>query len=173
MPRIAVRLDNIDSAIRELERYRDSLSDKCDRLREIITKKLEAEVREGFNGAFYDGLLYEGWKVPSVAVSSDNGKKVNVVIASGKEAIFIEFGAGVYYNPTGAPHPARGQGIVAIGEYGKGHGKRSVWGYYGDDGNLHLTHGTPASMPMYHAAMSIAREVPKLAKQVFGGDFSG
>lgn len=171
MPKISLRLNSqsIGAAIRQTEDYRNSLDFKAERIRKEVMAQLSVLVRNGFNGAFYDGLLYEGWQVPSVEVTTDPeaGEHLSLVIAHGKEAVFIEFGAGVYYNPSGAPHPNRKNGILAIGEYGKGYGKRQVWGYYDESGDLHLTHGTPASMPMFYAVKEIAERVPQIARDVF------
>ena len=163
--------ESISDAVKQLNEYRDSLPRKAELIRQRVTEELKNLVEEGFNGAFYDGLLYEGWKVPSVDVYTKNDDEISVVIADGKEAVFIEFGAGVYFNPGGSAHPSRPPGIVNIGEYGKGRGKRQIWGYYDKNGELHLTHGTPASMPMFLAAKEIAEKIPSIARDVFqGGD---
>lgn len=91
-----------------------------------------------------------------------------VIRASGGAAFFIEFGAGVYYNGS-EPYPEeRPAGVVRIGEYGKGHGKKSGWFYYDSDGHKVYTHGTPASMPMYRTKKALERKLPAIAKKVFG-----
>jgi hypothetical protein len=46
-----------------------------------------------------------------------------------------------------------------IGSYGKGRGKGRAWGYYGDGGELIITHGTPAQMPLYRAFRDVIDEV--------------
>lgn len=163
--------DSIGDAIREIEKYRDDVKEKTELVRKRVAGILENMVRKGFNGPLYNDVLWEGKKVPDVEVKVDHGDKVSVVMALGKEAVFVEFGAGVYYNgPVGSyPHPDTPPGIVAIGTYGHGYGAREVWGYYDESGELKLTHGTPASMPMYFAAKIIAEEIPKIAKEVFGG----
>ena len=51
--------------------------------------------------------------------------------------------------------------------YGKGMGKRQTWGFY-EDGELRLTHGTPAIMPMYNALKTVCDEIAGIAKEVFG-----
>jgi hypothetical protein len=53
-----------------------------------------------------------------------------------------------------------------IGGYGKGMGKREIWGFY-EDGELRLTHGAPATMPMYRAVQSVIDNLPELARQIF------
>lgn len=173
MPKIKVSLNtkSIDEAMRQLKEYQNSLPVKLERLRQRVANELAADMRIGFNGAEGEFILYEGYQVPSVSVTTENNGDVTLVIAHGKEAVFIEFGAGVYYNAGGTPHD-RPPGIVNIGEYGKGYGKRQVWGYYDESGELKLTHGTPASMPMYYAVQRILPRIPQIAKEVFGGGSS-
>ena len=45
-------------------------------------------------------------------------------------------------------------------------GKRQVWGFY-EDGELKLTHGAPATMPMYNAMKIVCDEIVAIAKEVF------
>lgn len=157
---------SIDAAIRQVKSYANSLDRKAEELRCRIAEELAQMVESGFNGSQYDDVIYEGARVPNVQVSVTQKGDVSIVMASGKEAVFAEFGAGVYYNPSGSPHPNPPAGIVAIGTYGKGYGSRKIWGYY-EDGELKLTHGTPASMPMYHAVQAIIPRIPSIAKEVF------
>lgn len=169
--KMSLNPESIDDAIKQLQAYRDDLPKKSEQIRIKVTEQLRKLVQDGFDGAFYDGLLYEGWQVPSVTVRSKDGDTFSVVIAQGTEAVFIEFGAGVYYNPGGGPSD-RPPGIVKIGEYGKGYGKREIWGYYEEPGNkdsLKLTHGTPASRPMFYALKAIAEQIPSIAREVFNG----
>lgn len=171
MPKITLRLNDasIAAAIKEVKKYKADLREKAEKIRIEVAKRLANLCEEGFNGAAYDDVLYEGTKVPDVSVTVDEKENITLVIAHGKEAIFAEFGAGVYYNPSGSPHPSRPAGIVAIGEYGYGYGKRKVWGYYDESGELKLTHGTPASAPVYFAAKEIVEQIPEIAKEVFKG----
>ena len=89
------------------------------------------------------------------------------VIANGEEAVFAEFGAGVYYNgPVGSfPHPNKPIGVVAIGKYGHGYGSREIWVFYDKNREPKFTHGTPASMPMYHAMQELIQIAPQIAKE--------
>lgn len=161
--------DSIEKAIKELRKQKKTLHEKLELLRNRVAEELLREVETGFNGAIYNDILLEGKSVPNVDVSLESDGNVTFVVAYGEEAVFAEFGAGVYYNPGGSAHPNRPVGIVEIGEYGKGYGKRKVWGYYDESGDLKLTHGTPASMPMYHAARRVAEMVPELAREIFKG----
>ena len=101
-------------------------------------------------------------------VSIDERENVSIVIAAGEDAVWVEFGAGVYHNGSAgsSPHPEGSKLGFTIGGYGKGMGKRQTWGFY-EDGELRLTHGTPAVMPMYNAVKAVCDEIADIAKEVF------
>jgi hypothetical protein len=152
---------SIGQAIRELKSFRDSLEAKTkvflEELAHIGVK--EASVR--FTTAIYDGV-----NDSSVTLKPIDGGYC--IVAEGKAVAFIEFGAGVYHNP-GEPYPnPRPDGIVGIGEYGKGYGKRQAWGFRNEDGELVITHGTPAAMPMWYASEEMRNAIAKKFKEVFG-----
>jgi hypothetical protein len=81
----------------------------------------------------------------------------------------MEFGAGVYYNGAvgSSPNPLGTDLGFTIGSYGKGNGRKEVWGYCGEDGEIHLTHGAPSSMPLYKAVQSVLRDIARIAREVF------
>ena len=150
---------SITAAIKELKAYQKWVDKKtkelCKRL--AIIGAQEASVR--FASAMYDGTNDTVIEVSPI----DNGWAIT---ASGQAVCFIEFGAGVYYNsPEPYPNP-RPDGVVGIGEYGEGKGKRRAWGFY-DEGNLVVTHGNPAAMPMWYATEEMRRAVEKIAREVF------
>lgn len=152
---------SISQAIRELKSFRDSLEAKTkvflEELAHIGVK--EASVR--FTTAIYDGV-----NDSSVTLKPIDGGYC--IVAEGKAVAFIEFGAGVYHNP-GEPYPnPRPDGIVGIGEYGKGYGKRQAWGFRNEDGELVITHGTPAAMPMWYASEEMRKAITNKFKEVFG-----
>jgi len=161
MQKIAIQLseESIKAAIKELNRYKKWVDEKTKLLIEkmAIIGAHEASVR--FASAMYDGDN-------DVAVEAGPTENGWVITASGEAVCFIEFGAGVYHNP-GEPYPnPRPEGVVGIGEYGKGYGKRQAWGYY-DNGELVITRGSPASMPMWYATQEMEREVLRIAREVF------
>jgi len=173
MPKIKVEMSpkSLQRTIDSLRQYKASVERKTELLRKRVAEVLKELVETGFNGNIYNDIIHQGMRAPNVDVILNNEREgVSVVIADGEEAVFAEFGAGVYYNgPVGSfPHPNRPAGIVAIGTYGKGYGSRQIWGYYDSEtGELRLTHGTPASMPMYHAVQEIAKRLPEIAREVF------
>ena len=152
---------SIDEAIKQLKAYRDSLDAKKDKLLEMLSEIGVREASVRFTTAMYDGVNDTDVTLKDIA----NGY---AIVAKGHAVFFIEFGAGVYHNP-GEPYPdPRPSGIVGIGEYGKGHGKRQAWGYKDESGELVITHGNPAAMPMWYASEEMRSKIAKIAKEVFG-----
>ena len=140
--RIRLSEKDIDRAIKELEQYKLEIIRKTELLRKKIAERIGTLAQSGFNGA--------------------------VVIAAGEDAVWVEFGAGVYHNGSAgsSPHPKGAELGFTIGGYGKGMGKRKTWGFY-EDGELRLTHGAPAVMPMYNAMKTVCDEIASIAKEVF------
>lgn len=181
MKTINMSLENIDSAISEVFNYRYDLLQKCDTLRQRIAARLQAQAEAGFNGAVASDTykVVDGKDVyldSSTLANVDvrvipGGENITIVVASGEDAVWVEFGAGVFYNGTAGTYPnplAADAGMAAIGTYGKGRGSKNTWAFRGDDGLIHLTHGTPAAMPLYHAVQSVAQDFVQMAREVFG-----
>lgn len=160
---------DIDKAIKELSQYKRELIRKTDSLREKIAEMIALESRQGFAGAMVDDILQGGSRMAQVDVSLDNRENISVVIANGQDAVWVEFGAGVHYNgaPGTSPHPKGAELGFTIGGFGKGMGNRKTWGFY-RDGELQLTHGTPAAMPMYSAVETVCDKISDIAREVFG-----
>ncbi|MDR0821696.1 MAG: hypothetical protein LBN40_04445 [Oscillospiraceae bacterium] len=158
----------IGKAIKELEQYKQELIRKTALLREKVADRIASLARSGFNGAVVDDVLKGGVKTAQVDVSLNNTNDVSLVIANGEDAIWVEFGAGVFHNGSAgsSPHPEGSALGFTIGGYGKGMGKKEVWGYYEGD-ELRLTHGTPAIMPMYNAVKTVCDEIADIAREVF------
>lgn len=152
---------DIAQVIKELKAYRDSIERMEKQFLEELANIGLNEARVGFTTAMYDGVNDSDVTLETI----ENGYRI---VAKGEAVAFIEFGAGVYHNPT-EPYPkARPDGILGIGEYGKGYGKRQAWGYKDESGELHITHGNPAAMPMWHASEEMRNSILKIAKKVFG-----
>ena len=152
---------SIDNAIKELKAFKVSLDQKKDKLLEELANIGVKEASVRFTTAMYDG-------VNDSSVTLETITDGYCIKAEGKAVAFIEFGAGVYHNP-GEPYPnPRPSGIVGIGEYGKGYGKRQAWGFKDDGGELVITHGNPAAMPMWYASEEMRSKILKIAQEVFG-----
>lgn len=152
---------SIDNAIKELKAFKVSLDQKKDKLLEELANIGVKEASVRFTTAMYDGVNDSSVTLETIA----DGYCIK---AEGKAVAFIEFGAGVYHNP-GEPYPnPRPSGIVGIGEYGKGYGKRQAWGFKDASGELVITHGNPAAMPMWYASEEMRSKILKIAQEVFG-----
>ncbi len=104
-----------------------------------------------------------------VRVDSDGATATATLVVSGEDLLFIEFGAGVSYNTSvgDSPHPKGKEFGFVIGSYGKGYGSRKAWGYYDESGNLVITRGVKATMPVLEASNEIADRFLGIAREVF------
>lgn len=166
--RCDLSLESIRKAANELKQYRQGLPSKVEELRRLIAERIAADARGGFATALVDDLLQGGSRNANVEVMVDEAGTTSLVIAVGEDAIWCEFGAGVYHNGSvgSSPHPKGAELGFTIGTYGEGKGARQTWGFY-DGGELKLTHGTPASMPMYNAMQRVCDEIARIAQEVF------
>ena len=152
---------SIDNAIKELKAYRDSIDRKKEKLLERLGEIGVKVASVRFTTAMYDG-------VNDSSVTLEAASDGYVIMAEGQAVAFIEFGAGVYHNP-GEPYPdPRPSGIVGIGEYGHGRGKRQAWGYPDGSGGVKITRGNPAAMPLWYASEEMRSKILTVAKEVFG-----
>lgn len=169
----ALSTTDIDRAIKELADYKQEIQRKTDLLREKVAERLAEEAKRGFSGAVVDDVILKGGthapEYAQVDVSVDSRGSVTVVVASGEDAVWVEFGAGVYHNGSAgsSPHPHGAELGFTIGSFGKGNGKKRTWGFY-ENGELKLTHGTPANMPMTRAVTTVCNEIVSIAREVFG-----
>lgn len=151
---------SIQAAIQQMNELKVWIEQKTQELNERLAMVAVNEAASRFGNAIYDGTN----DVTLTAEPIANGWQI---VAEGQAVFFIEFGAGVYYNGT-EPYPEpRPEGIVGIGEYGKGYGKRKAWGFYDEDGELVITHGNPAAMPMFYAKEEVITQLNEIARQVF------
>ena len=160
---------DISSAIKELEKYKKEILIKEKLLLERLAMIGVHEASIRFTTAMYDG-------VNDVNVSLDKTANGYAIVANGTAVAFIEFGSGVYHNASGSyplPKPA---GVVGIGEYGEGKGKRRAWFYKGEPGTngeqqkngVVKTRGNPAAMPMWYASEEMKKSILQIAREVFG-----
>lgn len=165
---IKVSLDEIENAIKELEQYEKDMLYKIEVFRQRLADEINDEAQSLFNSSIVNDLTNGSSRSAEVTVTTTHKKNVSVVIANGEDAIWVEFGAGVYHNGSagGSPHPMGVELGYTIGSYGKGRGKGRAWGFY-EDGELKITRGTPATMPMYNAMKSIIAKADSIAREVW------
>lgn len=160
----------IDTLLREIESYTVWLKERS----QVLLDRL---AQAGFEvaSARFAKAAYDGTNDASVSMET-RSEGVRAVVAVGASVLFVEFGTGVTYPDN---HPQAAELGMKRGEYGKGHGKQSSWGYYGDPGTngvvkmkkdgstVVITHGNPANMPMYETVKELEAMLPELVKEVF------
>lgn len=160
----------IDTLLREIESYTVWLKERS----QVLLDRL---AQAGFEvaSARFAKAAYDGTNDASVSLET-RSEGVRAVVAVGASVLFIEFGTGVTYPDN---HPQAAELGMKRGEYGRGHGKQSSWGYYGDPGTngvvkmkkdgstVVITHGNPANMPMYETVKELEAMLPDLVKEVF------
>lgn len=161
--RIVVKLSarSIDAALREVEALQRSQAGRHSKRLRAIAEAVRDRAEQYYNAAWVDDIVGGTRRAAEVTVTVETTPRGYKVVASGTDAVFVEFGAGVYHNGAAgtSPHPKGAEFGFTIGSYGKGRGKGGAWGYYGSDGELIITHGTPAQMPLYRAFSEVIAEV--------------
>ena len=159
--KMTLSASSIKNAISELKAFRASLEPKKKRLLEELANIGLREASVRFTTAMYDGVNDSHVTLKPI----DNGY---AILAEGHAVAFIEFGAGVYHNP-GEPYPnPRPEGIVGIGEYGEGYGKRQTWVFRDEAREKVFTHGNPAAMPLWYASEEMRDNIARIFREVFG-----
>ena len=163
--------NSIDKAIKELDRYKRKFLKKVDTYRKRIAEEIAVNASINFGSSIVNDVIKGGSsRRANVEVMVGDDGAIAVVVAYGEDAVWCEFGAGVYHNGSvgSSPNPYGKELGFTIGSYGKGYGSRKAWGYKDENGDLIITRGTPASMPMYNAAQEVARKSIEIAREVFG-----
>ena len=176
MKTISFTLDkaSIDKAIREVRQYEEEVKEKTELLRKKVAERIQWSASQGFSTAVVSDV-FKGTppSTNDVTVTVTHGDHISIVIADGEQAVFIEYGAGVYHNGGqgmigSSPHPWVQNGVETrpffIGMYGHGKGARNAGNIDRDT----VTHGTPAAMPMYRGYMEAKNALDEIAREVFG-----
>ena len=147
---------SINSAIKELNKYKAWIAAKERELRERLATMGATVASIQFSRAIYNGTN-------DVSVRVDNTGSVAVIYAEGSAVAFIEFGSGAKY---GYGHPEAGQFGMGPGTYpeGKGHWDNPRGWWYGH--NEH-SYGNPPAMAMYQARERMVEQLTQMARQVF------
>lgn len=160
--------DSIQNAIDELKAYRKSIYDKLEDLMNALLQdgSIEAMTRLGTTVGDSTNAVIE----KTVPIKSGD-KVVATICLVGKDCLFVEFGAGIYYN-NGNAHPYAAEFGYGVGTYPSEHPpNRAIhpgyWWYKGADGAKHLSLGTQASMPIYYASEHMRNNAVARAVEVF------
>lgn len=162
--------NSIDSAIAELELLKQDIQKTIHNFLQYLLDYgvtiAKANVKNIDTGATLNSIK-------GMFINNDKG-----VIIAGANAIWLEFGTGVYWNKSNYPMPLP-SGISEIGNYGKGHGKLDGWFYPSTDPRYELvdkngfgrgiayTHGIKANKFLYETLVALRTHTPKWAKSWF------
>ena len=94
--------------------------------------------------------IKDGWAIVA---------KVRLFVSSSLAQVFITTLSTI---PSSRP-----EGVVGIGEYGKGRGSRPIWVYYDETGKKVFTRGNPAALGMWYATEEMRRSILDVAREVF------
>lgn len=152
---------SIQNAITELMEYRREFSDKVQQL-------IDRMISEGEQYAMSAAVQYVSDEQLSVSVYGYRSGDKGFIVADG-EAVFLEFGAGVYYNGAvgTSPHPKGQEFGFTIGSYGLGQGANPEgWDWQEADG-WHHSRGTQANLFMWNTAKWLRENYPDWARELF------
>ena len=147
---------SIDSAIKEVRKYKAWVLEKEKELRQRLAMLGASVASIKFSTAIYNGTN-------DVTVRVEDDGSMATIFAEGESVAFIEFGAGAKY---GYGHPQAGEFGVGPGTYPEGKGNwdnPKGWWY----GNGQHTSGNPPAQAMYGAVQAITEQVTMIAKEVF------
>lgn len=160
---------SIDKAIQEINAYKRDFMKKVDLYRKRLGEEIANIAQMGFNGSVVDDTIKGATPCKaSVEVTATDNGNICVIVADGEDAVWCEFGAGVFHNGSvgSSPNPYGKEHGFTIGSFGT-HGKQQAWGYYDESGELIITRGTPATMPMYNAVQAVSKMAIAIARGVF------
>ena len=149
---------SIHDALKAVVQYKSWLVLKEKQLLEKLAFMGATRVSLGFARAVYKGDT-------DITISTRVTGNTAIIQANGEQVAFIEFGAGVRFGY--GYQGTRPEGIVGIGEYGKGKGKNPKgWWYTGANGSEH-TYGNPPAQALYTTVVELAESITDIAKEVF------
>lgn len=151
--------ESLRKAAREVRAYRAQFEQKQEEFLRRLGEAGQQVAKARFDAALAD---YDGEKTPIEVRLNQDGSTAEL-IASGRIVAFLEFG-------TGISHPEHSSGLFQHGTYGKGYGKRRMWGFYDGDGEKVLTSGNDPAEAMTGAVQEMAERLTEIAREVFGSD---
>ena len=157
---------SIQNAINQLKSYQNELKNKNElfvqRLAELGIPIIDQNIAMAQGDSDKNHNTY-------IKINRFDDYAQATLVCEGSGLLFIEFGAGIYYNGAAgsSPHPKGEDFGYTIGSYGQGKGKNESWVYVADSGEWVRSYGTEATMPVYKASVEIVQNIRRIAKEVF------
>lgn len=176
MSKKPLKADLSISSIRQLQkdliRYQEYLANKAAHLAKRLSELGVdiAQVQIADLDAIFTGELIAS--IHSKYKDSTKYGAIFAVVADSSHACFVEFGTGQRGEDKPYPYPLP-EGVswdYNVGKTIRQNAKtgRYYWFYPGQDGQWHYTEGMPARPFLHNTSMELFREIPKIAKEIFG-----
>lgn len=154
---------SIDEAIKQLKDYRKGILDKLERLVHVLAND-GVVVAKSWLGATQGDSQRAGI---GLDLDREGNISMAVIHLSGEDALFVEFGAGFYYNASDTPHAAEfGYGIGTYNPSSDNAWNPDGWYYWTGTQRVH-SYGTEGTYPLYHAAENIRNSYIIKALEIF------
>ena len=154
---------SINNAIKELREYRESLNAKIKELVESLTSEGVEVARTWVQVAQGDASDV----AVDFLINSAGDITMAQIMLTGKDALFVEFGAGIYYNGADTPHAAEfGYGIGTYNPSSDNAFNPNGWYYWTGTQRVH-SYGTEGTYPLYHAAENARNKAIQKAIEIF------
>lgn len=159
---------SVKKALRQVKEYQREMNNKnrlfVKRLAEVGIPVIESNIQraDGDSDKYHD---------TKITVHSFGDYSQATLTVSGKDILFIEFGAGIHYNNSQIPHAS--QFGYGIGTYNPGSDNAfnpEGWYYLDDSGVVQHSYGTEATMPVLKASNKIIADIRRIAREVYGSN---
>lgn len=163
--------ESLSNLLKELKAYEKRIKENEWELANKVGEFAREDAQKGFDSAIaYVGEQGSMERASGISVNYTKARGgIGKVIATGDEAPFVEFGAGVHFNGSvgTSPHPVGGKLGMTIGSYRPNSlGRFDSWKLPKRMGG-ERTYGTPTQAPMWNAARVTTQKIPSIAKEVF------
>ena len=160
--------ESLQKAARQVEKYRDKLIDNNAVFLSMLMDDAIVQTSGLLSSVAHD---YEppDFETQDPLMSGGSSPKMSATLSLvGEDAAFVEFGAGIHYNPTpnSSSHPKGVELGYTIGSYGMHQGLQDEW-HYRSGGTWKSSQGTWAAMPLYKAKLKMVERAAHIAKKTF------
>lgn len=170
------RKGDIDKAVKALKEYQNRLVDRSEifvrRLAELGVEVAKTTLSTGQGDSSRDAKFTISFVV--------NGSTVEGVLSISSKPhttkdgrtyyphLGWEFGSGIHFN-NGNINPKAHELGMGVGTFpDQTHALDDYWWYRDDNGNLRMSQGTEATMPMYKASIEMINSIESIAREVYG-----
>ena len=159
---VTLSTSSLNNAITQIRAYKEWVQWKAKELARRLAEEGVGLASVKFAAA---ETLYDGVAECNVTVEQ-RGENTFAVLAGGKTALILEFGAGIRH---GGGHPMAAEMGYGPGTYpGQTHAIEPGFWFFSTEGETsHYSEGNPPSMAMYTTAKDLRNSLERIAKEVF------